>query len=93
MLPVDSIVRELQTAIAVMASDADASGERAALAMPHERFEQLRAEAAATCRAARGARVAAMQIEAASSDARGAKHIIDLLRRAVHDYPDEPHAA
>ena len=99
MLPIDTIVRELQTAIPAGLSappaDGAASGDSppGALAIPAERFEELRAQAAASCRAVRGAPVAAMQIEASPCDPRGAKHIIDLLRRVRRDYPNEPHAA
>jgi hypothetical protein len=91
MLPIDAIMRELQSAVdgaGSAAPDADAAGR---LKMPPERFEELRAEAAATCRAAPGARVAAMQIEGSPCDTGGAKHIIDLLKRVVRD--GAPHAA
>jgi hypothetical protein len=99
MLPIDTIVRELQTAIPAGPSapptDGSTSGASppGALAMPAERFEELRAQAAATCRAVRGAHVAAMQIESSPCDPRGARHIIDLLRRVRRDYPNEWHAA
>jgi hypothetical protein len=97
MEAVDTIVRELESALgspgAAGSSVSDGSAAQTdgvTLAMPQARFEELRAQAAATCRSVRGARVAAMQIEASSWDVRGARHIIDLLTRVVGD---EPHAA
>ncbi len=98
MLPIDTIVRELQTALSAALASPAAAGPPAgpsagALAIPAERFEELRAQAAATCRAVRGARVAAMQIEGSPCDPGGARHIIDLLRRVRRDYPNEWHAA
>jgi hypothetical protein len=93
MQPIDAILRELQTALSVAAAPAPGDGGHDTLSMPAARFEELRAEAAATCRAVPGARVAALQIETSAYDARGAKHIIDLLRRVARDRPHEPHAA
>jgi hypothetical protein len=102
MEPVDTIVRELESALGLPGAPAEAGSsvsvgsaarpDGGALAMPQARFEELRAQAAASCRSVRGARVAAMQIEASSWDVRGARHIIDLLTRVRH-YPEETHAA
>jgi hypothetical protein len=98
MEAVDTIVRELESALGAPAaaassvSPAHPDPDGGPLAMPQARFEELRAQAAATCRSVRGARVAAMQIEASTWDVRGARHIIDLLTRVRH-YPEEPHAA
>jgi hypothetical protein len=94
MQPIDAILRELQTALnAAAPPPAPGDGGQDSLGMPAARFEELRAEAAATCRAVPGARVAALQIETSPYDARGAQHIIDLLRRVARDRPHEPHAA
>jgi hypothetical protein len=94
MQAIDTIVRELETAIggpaAAAASASPVQPDGGILAMPQARFEELRAQAAATCRSLSGARVAALQIETSSWDVRGARHIIDLLTRVVRD---EPHAA
>ncbi len=93
MEAVETIVRELESALGSPAAAASAAQpESVPLAMPQARFEELRAQAAATCRSVRGARVAAMQIEASTWDVRGARHIIDLLTRVRH-YPEETHAA
>jgi hypothetical protein len=100
MEAVDTIVRELESALGLPPALAAPAGSAVSpaqpdggtLAMPQARFEELRAQAAASCRSVRGARVAAMQIEASSWDVRGARHIIDLLTRVRH-YPEETHAA
>jgi hypothetical protein len=93
MLSIDTIMSELQSAVDGAGSAAPGSVNAGALTMAPERFEELRADAAATCRASRGARVAAMQIEGSPCDARGARHILDLLKRVTRDQAPEPHAA
>jgi hypothetical protein len=93
MQPIDAILRELQTALDVAPPFPPGEAAQRTLSMPEARFEELRAEAAASCRAVRGAQVAALQIETSRYDARGAKHIIDLLRRVVRDRSHEHHAA
>jgi hypothetical protein len=94
MQAIDTIVHELETAIGgpavATASVSPAQPDGGTLAMPQARFEELRAQAAATCRSLNGARVAALQIEASTWGVRGAQHIIDLLTRVVRD---ESHAA
>jgi hypothetical protein len=93
MLPIDTIMSELQSAVDGAGSAGPGASTDGRLAMAPERFEQLRADAAATCRASRGARVAALQIEGSPYDAGGVRHILDLLKRVARDGSPEPHAA